>query len=32
MINELTGSPTRSEKVYFANNERVLIAVLFYRC
>ena len=27
MINELAGSPTRSENVYFANIEQVLIAV-----
>ena len=27
MINELAGSPTRSENVYFANNEQALIAV-----
>ena len=27
MINELTGSPTRSNNVYFANNEQALIAV-----
>ena len=27
MINEIAGSPTRSENVYFANNEQVLIAV-----
>ena len=27
MINELTGSLTRSENVYFANNEQALIAV-----
>ena len=26
MINELAGSPTRSENVYFANNEQVSIA------
>ena len=36
MINELEGSPTRSENVYFANNEQALIAVftavLFYLC
>ena len=25
MINELAGSPTRSENVYFANNEQVSI-------
>ena len=27
MINELAFSPTRSENVYFANNEQALIAV-----
>ena len=27
MINELAGSPTRSENVYFANNEKASIAV-----
>ena len=27
MINELAGSPTRSENAYFANNEQALIAV-----
>ena len=27
MINELVGSPTRSENVYFANNEQTSIAV-----
>ena len=27
MINELAGSPTRSENVYFANNEQASIAV-----
>ena len=27
MINELAGSPTRSENVYFANTEQALIAV-----
>ena len=27
MINELTGPPTRSENVYFANNEEASIAV-----
>ena len=27
MINGLAGSPTRSENVYFANNEKALIAV-----
>ena len=27
MINELAGSPTRSENVYFANNEEASIAV-----
>ena len=27
MINELAGSPTRSENVYFANNEQESIAV-----
>ena len=27
MINELAGSPTRSENVYFANNEQGSIAV-----
>ena len=27
MINELAGSPTRSENVYFANNEQLSIAV-----
>ena len=27
MINELVGSPTRSENVYFANNEQASIAV-----
>ena len=27
MINELTRSPTRSENVYFANNEQASIAV-----
>ena len=36
MINELAGSPTRSENVYFANNEQasiaVFTAVLFYTC
>ena len=36
MINELARSPTRSENVYFANNEKasiaVIIAVLFYTC
>ena len=36
MINELAGSPARSENVYFANNEQALIAVftvvLFYTC
>ena len=26
MINELAGSPTRSENVYFANNEQASIA------
>ena len=26
MINELAGSPTRSENVYFANDEQVSIA------
>ena len=26
MINELASSPTRSENVYFANNEQVSIA------
>ena len=33
MINELAGSPTRSENVYFANNEQATITVftaLFY--
>ena len=28
MINELAGSPTRSENVCFANNEQASIAVL----
>ena len=27
MINELVGSPTRSENVYFANDEQASIAV-----
>ena len=27
MINELAGSPTRSENVYFTNNEQTSIAV-----
>ena len=27
MINELAGSPTRLENVYFANNEQTSIAV-----
>ena len=27
MINELVGSPTRSENVYFANNEQASIVV-----
>ena len=27
MINELAGSPTRSENVFFANNEQASIAV-----
>ena len=27
MINELAGSPTRSENVYFVNNEQASIAV-----
>ena len=27
MINELAGSPTRSENVYFANSEQASIAV-----
>ena len=27
MINELAGSPTRSENVYFDNNEQASIAV-----
>ena len=27
MINELAGSPTRSENAYFANNEQASIAV-----
>ena len=27
MINELAGSPTRSENVYFANNEQASIAI-----
>ena len=27
MINELAGSPSRSENVYFANNEQASIAV-----
>ena len=27
MINELAGPPTRSENVYFANNEEASIAV-----
>ena len=27
MINELTGSPNRSENVYFANNEQASIVV-----
>ena len=27
MINELVGSPTRSENVYFANNKQASIAV-----
>ena len=27
MISELTGSPTRSENAYFANNEQASIAV-----
>ena len=27
MINELAGSPTKSENVYFANNEQAPIAV-----
>ena len=27
MINELVGSPTRSENVYFVNNEHASIAV-----
>ena len=27
MINELAGSPTRPENVYFVNNEQALIAV-----
>ena len=27
MINELAGSPTRSENAYFANNEKASIAV-----
>ena len=27
IINELAGSPTRSENVYFANNEQASIAV-----
>ena len=29
MINELAGSPTRSENAYFANNEQASIAVFF---
>ena len=32
MINELMGSPGRSENVYFANNEQASIAVLFNTC
>ena len=32
MINELTGSTTRSENAYFANNEQASIAVLFFTC
>ena len=28
MINELAGSPTRSENVYFANNVQASIAVV----
>ena len=36
MINELAGSPTRSENAYFANNEQALIAVFnavsFHTC
>ena len=35
MIDELVGSPTRSENVYFANYEQASIAVfyvLFYTC
>ena len=31
MINELAGSPTRSENVYFANNEQASI-VVFTAC
>ena len=27
MIDELAGSPTRSENVYFANNDQISIAV-----
>ena len=27
MINELAGSPTRAENIYFANNEQASIAV-----
>ena len=27
MINELSGSPTRSENVYFASNEQASVAV-----
>ena len=36
MIDELPGSPTRSENAYFVNNEQASIAVfttaLFYTC
>ena len=36
MIDELEGSPTRSENAYFINNEQASIAVftaaLFYTC
>ena len=36
MINELARFPTRSDNVYFANNEQasiaVFTAVLFYTC
>ena len=36
MINELTRFPTKSDNVYFANNEEgsiaVFTAVLFYTC